>query len=323
MADERLRHLERMYKSSGDRKDWAVLQNTKRRSDLPYERTYILHVQSHEKILRIKGPQHGEHLLITKLSNGWNVETWWDDNEWDDPDHENYEEQIGWTTLVFDHDEAQIGSAMYCEHFDCAIKHHQEKVQGIIEGTIEDYEGSSPLWEAEPRRNPDIPFYHGSPYSGMKNTSDFEGRYLFLTPSRSVASSYTTTLPASGRRPQLFEVEDQKTIYTLRITTLPHEIFDTRNDEHQQLYTEIRDELKYELDPEDWPSRDLTATPNIPDSPISLGGYFPDFGSGLNIIPKLQELGFRALWVSEGSQGASLGLFYSEDAEIISTEYLD
>lgn len=440
--DEDLRALEREYQSTGDPEIWAQLQVRRQRAGLLYDRAYILRVQSHEQILRKlqmarrwqPGIRHGEHLLVTKLSNGWHIETWWDDNEWDE--YGLYPgEFIAWTTLVYDDPEEghQVGSAVYCQTMDCAITHHREKVQSIIDGTIEEYGGTLPLWNAEPRRNPEcftclsdpcrcdpkyrhwldqidellfaavgmrkleLPcdymwadafengfsptaainmmvgplndperlkeaiyieaaglgcyqrehklsneeignialdilkeevkrvnhYYHGSPYSGLTSTAEFEGRYLFLTPSPGVAKDYTVQLPASGKRPKNREVFNQKTIYTLVVILPENAIFDTRKPEHHQLYSEIRNQIKLETDPEDWPSRDLIATPDLPDSPISTAGFYPDFGSGLNIIPKLQEYGFRALWVSEGSQGASLGLFYPEDAKIIDTQYLD
>jgi len=165
------------------------------------------------------------------------------------------------------------------------------------------------------------PYYHGSPYKGL-DLSQFEGRLLFLTPSLGVAEEYTKVLFASGRRPKNARVEDRKTVYTIDFDIDPSEIFDTRNPEHKELYGEIRAELKQVLDPDDWPSRELSATPLMPDSSEPIFGFFPDFGSGLNIVPTLKELGFRAILVSEGSQGVSLGLFYPEDARITDVRYI-
>ena len=175
----------------------------------------------------------------------------------------------------------------------------------------------------ENRQNPIL--YHGSPYGGLENLSKFEGRreMLFLTPSPSVAEHYTSILLSSGQRPKKMAVKDQKTIYTFNIDLPEEVVFDTRKPEHRKLYYQIRNELKEELEPEDWPSKDLMFTPDLPDSDVSTYGQFPDFGSGLNIRSKLKELGFRAMWVSEGSQGASLGLFYPQDAELLNMKILD
>lgn len=165
-------------------------------------------------------------------------------------------------------------------------------------------------------------YYHGSPYSGL-DLAAYENEILFVTPSPSVAHHYTVVLPASGRRPRA-TVLDKKTIYTFDVNINQEDIFDTRYPEHENAYQEIRNELKKILDPEDWPSKRLVATPSLPDSTMNTSGYFPDFGSGLEIVTEFKNRGFRALWVSEGSQGASLGLFYpEEDAEIVDIEYLD
>ena len=493
-----IRSLEREWHSKRDPEIWEQLQAARQRESLPYDRTRILSTQSHEKILRklqkhrrwSPGVRHGEHLLFTKLSNDWFIETWYDENEWDE--HGSYPgEPIAWTTLVYQNENRydQVGPAVHCRTIDCALSCHQEKVQGAIDGSIEgapegyrrnpapyeeashgicvdcrtkysraptveqiqgrdselrkigvtsycswckqivydpdtdiiyrynpkcficysdpcccdpkyrqwldrvdtllfaavgmkrrelpsDYmwadayesgltpiatinmmvgplddperlkeaiyiegAGFGPYQRAHKLSNEEIGkialgmlkeevkrtdhFYHGSPYSGLISTTEFEGRYLFLTPSPGIARDYTIKLPASGKRPKKRRVINQKTIYTLKVNLSKDVIFDTRRPEHQRLYREIRSQLKLEIESEDWPSKDLMLTPDLPDSSLSTAGFYPDFGSGLNIIPSLQERGFRALWVSEGSQGASLGLFYPEDAVIIDTQYLD
>lgn len=42
-------------------------------------------------------------------------------------------------------------------------------------------------------------FYHGSPYGGLKHTSEYEANILFLTTSEIVAEHYTKILVTSGR----------------------------------------------------------------------------------------------------------------------------
>ena len=124
----------------------------------------------------------------------------------------------------------------------------------------------------------------------------------------------------TGRRP--YEgVQEVETLYTISVHLNERDIFNTTEPEDRNIYYKIREELKRELDPEDWPSRELSSTPRLADVSFVIYGDLPDYGAGLAIIPSLKDMGFSGMWVSEGSQGASLLIFYPEtDAEIVREE---
>jgi len=167
----------------------------------------------------------------------------------------------------------------------------------------------------------DIPFYHGSPYAGMV-LEEFVGKF-FVTPSMSVARDYLVPLVGTGRKPY-DDVEEVKTLYTIGVNLDEVDIFNTTEPEDRRLYYKIREDLKKELDWEDWPSRDLQSTPRLRDASLVICGDLPDYGAGIFIRKYLKEMGFRGMWVAEGSQGASLLLFYTKyDAEIIRAECLE
>lgn len=178
-----------------------------------------------------------------------------------------------------------------------------------------------------PKKNPltDKEFYHGSPYSSgtISDFSNFElaGNLLFLTPCRQVANDYTTPLLAAGRKPTQRQVEDKPVIYTVRIGIPDDLIFDTRNPAHEAVFNEIVDELAT-ANPRHERFRDLIHTPWLPGCNVNTAGLLPSFGSVRVLVKPLKDKGFRGVWISESSQGASLALFYPEDAKILHTEFL-
>lgn len=174
--------------------------------------------------------------------------------------------------------------------------------------------------EQNHRQNPiaDADFYHGSPYySGIvENFSSFEllGNILFLTPCRAVADEYTRQLLAAGRKPKR-PVENKRVVYTVKIEMADQQIFDTRNPDHAQAYDQIMTNLMAQDEDERY--RDLSHTPSLRGCNLETGGLLPSFGAVRALQRPLIQMGFRACWISEGSQGASLAVFHPQDATII------
>jgi hypothetical protein len=159
--DDILRQLEREHASAGTPETWLRIQQKRRQSGLPYERAYIIEQKINNDMTDIENlweneDLHSYILMKTILSNGWQVETWYDDHEDIDGD------EIGWTTLVHTpvslqppyYELDQVGSAVYCGNdlsdFDCPINCHRRRVASIIDGTIEEFDGTRPLENAEP-----------------------------------------------------------------------------------------------------------------------------------------------------------------------------
>lgn len=164
-------------------------------------------------------------------------------------------------------------------------------------------------------------FYHGSPYSSgiVQDFSGFEfsGGVLFLTPCRQIARDYTRPLLASGKKPSK-QVEARPVIYKVELKLEEDDIFDTRKPEHRKLYKDIGKKLREE-DEEDYLEA-LMMTPWLPNCSLEVVGELPSFGAVHKIKKYLKDLNFRAAWISEGSQGASLAVFYPEDAVILETK---
>lgn len=171
------------------------------------------------------------------------------------------------------------------------------------------------------RYNPmaDYEFYHGSPYSSgqIEDFSSFDlvGNILFLTPCRHIAEEYRTPLMGAGRRPTKVNVENTPVVYTVRINIPDDQIFDTRKPAHAQIYEDMMEQLLAEDEDERY--RDLVHTPWLPGCTVNTAGLLPSWGTVRVIRPLLLQRGFRATWINEGSQGASLALFHPEDAKII------
>ena len=137
MADEILRRLERQLAQNGDDEAWFKVQARRRLLGLPYEEARISGTENNMSLYQNDWirPDHGSIGLITRFNNGWRVETWWDDNEWD-----NYGlhpgEPISWTTITYDEDDDNVANAIYCSTVDCATKCHQRRVSAVVDGTI-------------------------------------------------------------------------------------------------------------------------------------------------------------------------------------------
>jgi len=180
--------------------------------------------------------------------------------------------------------------------------------------------------ETEPKRatarpNPiDATFFHGSPYSSgnIMDFANFElaGGILFLSPCQNVAQEYTKVLLGSGRKPKQHHLE-KPTVYTVKLGIEADEIFDTRKPEHHEMYKKLRRHIA-SLDPED-NLGNLARTPALQDCNLQIAGDFPSFGAAHMLKSHLMPLGFRGVWISEGSQGASLALFNPLDAKILAT----
>jgi hypothetical protein len=142
--DQSLREIEREYSLSGDRRDWLRLQMALMRTGQPYERTFVERTDNREDTYEIS---HGEKWLETFFNNGWRIETWWDDNYFD-----TGISIIGWTTLVYNDSEEQVGAAVHCgSDDDCAENCHSYRVMDIISGYIEDGgDETYPLEDAAP-----------------------------------------------------------------------------------------------------------------------------------------------------------------------------
>lgn len=169
-------------------------------------------------------------------------------------------------------------------------------------------------------RNPlkDQKLFHGSPYSSgiIENFSDFElsGGVLFLSPCKHIAQEYTKPLLSAGKKPKK-QVQDTPVVYTVQINIEDDQIFDTRNPAHLQIYKQLRKQIRDE-DPEA-ALDSLMQTPYIPNCSIQVAGLLPSFGAVHVLKRYLKDMGFRAAWISEGSQGASLALFNPNDAVVL------
>jgi hypothetical protein len=151
-----------------------------------------------------------------------------------------------------------------------------------------------------------IKLYHGSPYGGIKQFTDFKGRipFVFFSPSVDTALEYTKVLNVAGRDPG-GERSSQRTLYHVDVDFPESEIFDTgKNPEHAALYDQFRKEA-YQKDPEDVYGI-LIWTPEIPGSSRRI--ELPPWSSIHGLFPFAVEKGFRAIWFSEGSQGPSLAV---------------
>jgi hypothetical protein len=154
-GDRGLRNLEREYHQTGSRETWLKLQLARMRSGQPYERTFI---EKREEANPFNwedwpSPDHGENLIKTFLNNGWIVDTWYDENEWGSESRPEWSEDgiIGWTTIVTDAEQNEIGSAVHCGTDDsCGERCHQNKVNDIIAGTIEGYGDDVWVLRSEP-----------------------------------------------------------------------------------------------------------------------------------------------------------------------------
>jgi hypothetical protein len=151
-------------------------------------------------------------------------------------------------------------------------------------------------------------WYHGSPYTGMVSAKDYVGRRIFLTDSLSVAKDYTRENPGlqAGTKPKGKEVTFSPTVYEFQLNFGVDEIFDMRKPEHQDLFRQLSKEVLQE-DPEDgFRKSDVSAVHPAPGS--SIYGIFPSFGIEIDLMKKLEKLGFLACFFAEGQQGASLAV---------------
>jgi hypothetical protein len=170
-----------------------------------------------------------------------------------------------------------------------------------------------------------IKLYHGSPYRGIKKFSDFRGRipYIFFTPHRGTAIEYSRTVShvdtTFSRKDPGGERASGPTLYSVRLDFSDADVFDTgRNPEHAEIYKKIQDDL-WKLDDEDFPSK-LIWTPILPGSSSRV--ELPNWTEIRKIFPEIAKLGFRAIWFSEGPQGASLAIRL-EDAGSVHIEEVE
>jgi len=152
--DADIRQLEREFELSGDRRVWLRIQIAKMRASQPYERTFIESQDVDDEVA--EDPEMSDRLVETRLNNGWRVETWWDEHGYD-----FVGPPIGWTTIVTRPDKIancddEVGGALHCgDDADCARSCHDDRVNSIIDGSIEQsseliYEDPLPLENTPP-----------------------------------------------------------------------------------------------------------------------------------------------------------------------------
>lgn len=165
-------------------------------------------------------------------------------------------------------------------------------------------------------------WYHGSPFCYMKSMSDFRGPIMFLTDSKRAAKECIRVLPAAGKKPD-GDVEDKSTIYRVKLLFGKDQIFDTRNDEHLQLFFKHAKQSQID-DPEmGFRKSDISRVHPGPGSRIS-GGEFPTYGIVRNLIPRLSKEGFVACYNTEGTQGTSLAVWEpQQNLELVGLESLN
>jgi hypothetical protein len=146
-------------------------------------------------------------------------------------------------------------------------------------------------------------WYHGSPYEAMGSAADFKGPYIFLTDSEQVAGEYKEPLPAAGKRPE--GVKDGPSRYEVELLFDASSIFDTRIPEHMTVFREmVKQALLEDREEPMLTMGDLTRVHATVGS--NLGGTFPSYGCVRYLSGRLRDLGYKAAYIAEGSQGASL-----------------
>lgn len=164
-------------------------------------------------------------------------------------------------------------------------------------------------------------WYHGSPWCCMQSIADYQGDIMFITDSKFVAEEYTKPLLGTGKRLNN-ETNNGPVVYTLRLTFNPEQIFDTRRSDHVKLFQKLMKQSFID-DPEDFfRNSDIIRVPAARGSVIS--GYFPSFGIARSLLRTLVSHGFKAAFIGEGSQGASLAVLApQQNLEIIGQTNFD
>ena len=152
------------------------------------------------------------------------------------------------------------------------------------------------VWTVVEENSYNLPsrWYHGSPYSGMETSKDYVGKYMFLTDSFQVAKEYTRSNPGlqAGRKPKNVNSEHFPTIYEVILNFGNEEIFDLRKPAHQDLFRQLSKESLLD-DPEaGFRKSDVIAV--HPAQGSKLAGVFPSFGIQLDLMPRLEKLGYLA-----------------------------
>ena len=148
--------------------------------------------------------------------------------------------------------------------------------------------------------------YHGTPY-GYFDFADYVGEYAFFTTSKEVAREYTRALIQSGKKPEGAKIGP--TILEVDVTLATGSIFNTAREPDRTLYTRLVRQARAALPDDDWPSGQLMVT--YLDEYTSV--LLPPWSDVKTLMPYIIDEGFRAAWVSEGSQGASLVVHHPQD----------
>lgn len=149
-------------------------------------------------------------------------------------------------------------------------------------------------------------WYHGSPWKNMGDISSYQGRIMFLTDSLEVAKEYKQPLLDTGRRPK-GDVEQRPVVYTVKLKFSDDQIFDTRQNEHLDLFYQLV-HAAHEKDANMPRLRRSDLTRVYAARGSNIGGMFPSYGCVSYLLRQLSQQGFVASIIAEGTQGASLAV---------------
>jgi hypothetical protein len=146
--------------------------------------------------------------------------------------------------------------------------------------------------------------WHGSPTTGIND--DFSNvrtpqRATFFTREKRVAEQYSKMRfhEALGAAKVPEGAEKKPTLYRVRVQG---DFFDMRRPEHLALYEEIRQEHNAQ------DSR-FILPPIDSEGFLHSHTHLPTWGWAGVFKPHLVQRGFQGVWLDEGSQGISLGIF--------------